>query len=86
MKGFKLSPEEIQELCAAHKAAKSKKDVKAAYKINAIILLGEGWTASQVSEALLLDEDTLGNYTRQESFFGVDGVDIFCLMGALNCR
>ena len=34
-------------------------------EINAVILLGTGWTVKSVSEALLLDEDTLSNYIRK---------------------
>lgn len=52
MKGFDLTPSEIQELRAAHRSAKSKKNVTAAYKINSIILLGTGWSLQEVSEAL----------------------------------
>lgn len=62
MKGFILTPEELQELRAFHKEASKRKDVKQAYKINAVILLGMGWTLEEVSEALLLDDDTLSNY------------------------
>lgn len=59
MNGFTLTPEELQELRAFHKEAAKKKP---AYKINAVILLGSGWTLEEVSEALLLDHDTLSNY------------------------
>lgn len=62
MKGFNLSAEEIQELRAAHKAAKRQKKVKDAYKINAVILLGTGWSIEEVSEILLLDDETIRNY------------------------
>jgi len=42
------------------------KSVKARrYRINAVILLGTGWTVKQVAEALLLDEDTLSNYIKK---------------------
>jgi transposase len=60
MKDFELSPKEITVLRAAHK--KERLNVNKAYRINAVILLGSGWTLKQVSEALLLDEDTLSNY------------------------
>lgn len=65
MEGFILSPEEIQELKAAHKAAKSSKDVKSAYKINSVILLGTDWSLEEVSEALLLDKNTLSSYVQK---------------------
>lgn len=59
MKGFELTPEQAAELRAAHRATKEK---RVAYKINAVILLGTGWTLEQVSQALLLDEETLRTY------------------------
>ena len=65
MEGFQLSTEEIQELRVAHSSAKSAKNVQAAYKINAVILLGTGWPVSDVSEALLLNKDTLSSYVKK---------------------
>lgn len=62
MKNFELSPEEIKALRFAHKKEGSKSK---AYRINAVILLGTGWTVKQVAEALLLDEDTLSNYIKK---------------------
>lgn len=58
----KLSPEQIAELRQAHRACKDK---RYAYRINAIILLGTGWSYQDVSNALLLDEETLRNYQAQ---------------------
>ena len=63
MRDFELSPEEITALRVAHK--KERHNVSKAYRINAVILLGSGWTLKQVSEALLLDEDTLSNYIKK---------------------
>ena len=62
MKGFYLTEQELIELRAAHREAKRRGASSAAYKINAIILLGTGWTFIRVKEALLLDEDTLSRY------------------------
>src|SRR3990167_8291236 len=62
MKGFQLTSEEIQELRAAHKSAVNSKNTRSAYKINAVILLGSGWSTEEVVEALLLDDETLRNY------------------------
>ena len=62
MRNFELSPEEIKKLRYAHRAEKRKSK---AYRINAVILLGTGWTVKQVSEALLLDEDTLSVYIKK---------------------
>lgn len=59
MKDFLLSKEQLAELRAAHRSEKNK---HAAYRINAVILLGSGWKLKQVREALLLDDETLRSY------------------------
>jgi len=59
MEGFALSPEDVEELRAAHRSVGDKRH---AYRINAVILLGTGWTEQEVAEALLLDPDTLRRY------------------------
>lgn len=64
MKDFNLTPEEIQELRAAHKAAK-KSSAPDAYRINAILLLGTGWSTEETVDALLLDHGTLENYVKK---------------------
>ncbi len=53
MKNFHLKKKEIDDLRAAHRAERNR---QAAYKINAVILLGTGWTLKHVKKALLLDE------------------------------
>jgi len=65
MKGFTLTTEELQELRAAHREAIKRKDTRAAYKINAVILLGTNWSTEEVAEALLLDDETLRNYVKR---------------------
>jgi len=67
MLNFELSGEEIQFLHAAHKEAKRTKDVNAAYKIHAVILLGSGMTCEEVAEVLFLNIDTLSNYIKKYS-------------------
>lgn len=59
MKNFYLSQEQVEELRAAHRSERNR---HAAYKINAVILLGTGWKLKEVKEALLLDEQTLRCY------------------------
>ena len=59
MTDFILSEEEISTLRRAHRTAKRKRD---AYRINAIVLLGTGWTIREVAEALFLDDETIRNY------------------------
>ena len=73
MKGFYLTKEELIELRIAHKEAKHKNAV-AAYKINAMILLGSGWTLKKVKDALLLDDETLRNYIVIYQLSGIEGL------------
>jgi transposase len=59
MNTLHLTKAELARLRIEHRRCKDK---RLAYRINAIVLLGQGWTYSQVAEALLVDEDTLRNY------------------------
>jgi transposase len=69
MKGFSLTPEDVEELRSAHRSVRDKRH---AYRINAIILLGTGWTEQEVSDALLLDPDTLRRNVSRYQSGGVD--------------
>jgi transposase len=64
LKGFELSAEDLSELKAIHREALKRK-AKEAYKLNAIILLGSGWSIQDVSEALLLSDETLRSYVKK---------------------
>ena len=64
MKGFTLSSDELEILRSAHRDAK-RMNASAAYKINAVILLGSGWTLKMVKNALLLDDETLRSYVNK---------------------
>ena len=70
MKNFGLTPEEKIELRTAHKSAK-KGYASPAYKINAILLLGDDWTLEEVAEALLMDEETLRSYVHAYKTGGI---------------
>lgn len=70
MKGFNLSNDQLQELRLAHREAK-RSNANAAYKINAVILLGTGWNLKQTEEALLLDDETLRSYVEKYRLGGV---------------
>jgi transposase len=70
MKGFTLSQEELEILRSAHRDAK-RTNANAAYKINAVILLGSGWTLKKVKNALLLDDETLRSYVEKYRNGGV---------------
>ena len=71
MKGFELDDEQLGDLRLAHKREKKRGNVSCAYKLNAIILLGSGWGLREVSEALLLDEETLRSYVEK---YRTDGI------------
>ena len=46
-------------------------DKRTAYRINAILLLGCGWTLEEVATALLIDEKTLRSYVKRYKTGGV---------------
>lgn len=70
MKNFSLTQEQQIMLRLEHKRAK-KHSAKLAYRINAVLLLGTGWTLEQVSNALLLDVETLRSYVEKFEEGGV---------------
>ncbi len=71
MKKFYLDKEELNELRAAHNAERNR---NAAYKINAVILLGTGWKLKNVKQALLLDDETLRSYVEKYQTGGIDAL------------
>jgi transposase len=71
MQNFNLTPEQQIMLRIEHKRAK-KESASLAYRINAILLLGTGWTLEQVSNALLLDIETLRSYVQKFQEGGVN--------------
>lgn len=71
MESFRLTPAELQVLREEHKQMAYWTD---AYRINAIILLGTGWTQTQVSEALLLDERTIRRYVKAYREGDIEGL------------
>ena len=68
MKNFWLTGNQISELREAFKA---ERNIRAAYKINAIILLGTGWKLKTVREALLIDDETLRSYIEKYRSGGI---------------
>ena len=69
MLDYRLSKRELAELRAAHRRALN---VREAYRINAVILLGNGRTAADVADALLIDPDTVRSYFRRYKKGGVE--------------
>ena len=78
MKNFKLTTEQIAELKAAHRKAKEKRH---ADRYKAVVLLGTGWTLQMVSEALLLDEETLRSYVSRYEAGGIAELDVMRYLG-----
>jgi len=71
MHDYRLTAQELTELRAAHRAAR---DVREAYRINVVILLGRGRTAADVADALLIDPDTARDYFKRYRQGGLDGL------------
>ena len=71
MKDFDLSKAQVTELRAAHRSCRDK---RAAYRLNALILLGQGWRISEVAEALLLDAGTLRSYVTRYQEGGLEAL------------
>lgn len=61
MKSCTISQNEILELKVAHKSARQMPSY-ISYRIHVIILAGIGMTASEISDILFLDEDTITSY------------------------
>ncbi len=68
MKKFQLSKEQVTELRIAHNAERNR---NAAYKLNAVILLGTGWKLKDVKKALLIDDETLRGYVDKYKLGGI---------------
>jgi len=59
MNDYTLPPNVLVELRAEHRRTREK---RYADRLKAVILLGSGWSAEQVAEALLIDPDTARSY------------------------
>jgi transposase len=71
MLDYRLSDDELSQLRAAHRRAPSARE---AYRINTVVLLGEGWTAAEVADALLIDADTVRDYFKRYKKGGLDAL------------
>ena len=71
MLDYRISKQELAELRAAHRRALN---VREAYRINAVILLGNGRTAADVADALLIDPDTVRTYFKRYKEGGLDAL------------
>ena len=68
MERFTLTQKEILALWETHRTTKEK---KAADRIKAVYLLAIGYTVAEVAKVLMLDEDTIRNYTKRYSEGGI---------------
>ena len=61
-----------QELAALRQAHHQTRNVREAYRINAVILLGRGRTQTNVADPLLIDPDTVRDYSKRFKRGGLD--------------
>ena len=71
MLNFQLDKQELAKLRAAHRRAKNARE---AYRINAVILLGDGWKAAEIANALLIDPDTVRTYFKRYKKGGLEAL------------
>lgn len=71
MLDYRLSDDELSQLRAAHRRAPSARE---AYRINTVVLLGKGWTAAEVADALMIDADTVRDYFKRYKKGGLDAL------------
>jgi transposase len=69
MEDFRLTDKQIVALKALHKTQRER---RFADRVKAIILLGTGWTHTQVAEVLLVDETTVRNWHEKHQQGGAD--------------
>jgi transposase len=79
MQRYHLDKQELAELRAAHRAARNARE---AYRLNAVILLGSGWSPSQVAAALLIDEDTVRNHFKRYKQGGIGELERMNYVGS----
>ena len=72
MQDYHLNTQELAELRTAHRAARN---ARAAYRLNAVILLGSGWSPSEVAAALLIDDDTARNHYKRYKRGGLTALE-----------
>jgi transposase len=68
MNDYRLSEQDLAELRAAHREVR---EIREAYRINAVILLGQGRSVKDIADALLMDPETVRNYFKRYKKGGV---------------
>jgi len=66
---YRLTSKQLDELRCAHREAS---DIRSAYRIHTVILLGQGWSVGQVAEALLIDAETVRRYFKRYRKGGIE--------------
>ena len=66
---YRLSKQKLAKLHAGHRRAQNLREV---YRINAVVLFGNGRTAADVADALLIDPETARTYFKRYKKGGVD--------------
>jgi transposase len=69
MRDYRLSNQELAELRSAHREVG---EIREAYRLNAVILLGQGWGVTDVANALLMDPETVRSYFKRYKHGGVE--------------
>jgi transposase len=79
MRDYHLNRQQLAALRAAHRAARSARE---AYRLNAVILLGSGWSPAQVAAALLIDDDTVRNHFKRYKQGGIAALERMNYVGS----
>jgi transposase len=78
MDDFQLTPEQTAALKTLHK---TQRDRRFADRIKAIVHLGNGWTVTEVAQALLIDEKTIYHWLEKYQHGGKDELLTLCYSG-----
>ncbi|MDO4550065.1 MAG: hypothetical protein Q4C96_02295 [Planctomycetia bacterium] len=71
MENYKLSQEILENLRREHKRTREK---WLADRIKAVFLLGSGWAIGDVTEVLMVDENTVRNYFQKWKSGGIEAL------------
>ena len=72
MLDYSLSREQLNELRAAHRRTRDKRE---ADRIKAVVALATGWTAEEVAELLQIDPNTARNHFKRYRTEGLAGLN-----------
>ena len=79
MQDYHLNQQELAELRTAHRTARN---VREAYRLNAVILLGSGWSPSEVAAALLISDDTVRTHFKRYKEGGIAALERMNYVGS----